>query len=191
MTIRLDDETRAEVLAELAVVRDRLARARSTVDAFDDEIVRDEFAERIERLLRRADRLEHAAAGDATAWEALHVVVDDLPGAVDLLELELLEAKAEPHDLRAVVERQLRAWRGRVEHLNVQATLGAMDARDDFGGLAQRVRHLRGAVVAGGRGVGDGAVHLAADLRDDVRSLVKEVTHAVEEAVDAALGREG
>ena len=57
-------------------------------------------------------------------------------------------ASEESEGYRAVLDRQLRSWRARTEHLRLQSALGSMGIRDDLEELGTRLNRARsGALV--------------------------------------------
>ena len=98
------------------------------------------------------------------------------------LETELAETR---QSYREAVRQQLDAWRGRVEHLRVQAALAEMEARDELDELLARVdnayRAARQQLVK--------ADEDTAETLDVLRASARRVLNDLEMAMDAARRR--
>ena len=73
------------------------------------------------------------------------------------------------------LERQLRGWMGAIDDLQVQATLGRMELRDDVKALLGR-----------GRGTWKAATHGLAVVGDDSRAVVHDVEQVVHDLRETA-----
>jgi hypothetical protein len=129
-----------------------------------------------------------SAAGEA--WEAL---ARDLERGLAQLESEVAVARANLEAELAgtrqsyleALRYQLDAWRGRVEHLRVQAALAEMEARDELDELLERVDNAYRAA----RQQLDKAEIDTAQTLQVLRAGARRVLNDVEMAVDAARKR--
>jgi uncharacterized protein YjbJ (UPF0337 family) len=103
-------------------------------------------------------------------------------------QIERLETK-EAELRKQLMEAQLDQWYGRIEDLEVQAHLAAMNTNDRVTALVEQVRsRLREA-----RGQVDGATSSVTErvdaARGSIEGLLKDVRHALVDAKDKATAR--
>ncbi|MEW6470974.1 MAG: hypothetical protein AB1679_01770 [Actinomycetota bacterium] len=172
-------------------VAGELRTADTAIDDVGDEVTRRRLRRTWERLgrarkaaddmLRRLDR-EPAEAAKLLAKD-LEREVCQLEAEVGLLAAEVRGELATTTDAyRTAAGEQLRAWRGRLDELRVQASLARMEIRDDVDAVLDRMEghyheaahHLRMATTS----------TTLSSLRQAVRRLFGDVREAADAARD-------
>jgi ElaB/YqjD/DUF883 family membrane-anchored ribosome-binding protein len=180
-----DNRLRDQLIAELDLSMARLTDLRDHLAASPAEL-RDAFEERVTQMSHRAEEL----ADEVREWVQVRVgtpsAVEDLTYAVDTLEADVDAAGDTGSDgYRARVDRQLRAWRSRVDRLRIQEALAEMELRDELEGIGSRLSAARSSALVELREVADDAREVVADLRDDLEEVLEDVRRVVERAVAA------
>jgi predicted nucleic acid-binding Zn-ribbon protein len=76
--------------------------------------------------------------------EAIDDDIDRLEAKVDVVGARLEQDAARTfEDLEGAVEREFSAWRRRLEHLQVQASLGRLELRDEVERSRERLEHVQ------------------------------------------------
>ena len=182
MTQELVRSTSERLLAQLELIASRLDRLADTTMglAADSQEV---FRERMWFMTRRCEELSDAVEHGHDEAPGTAGAIDDLSSAVDTLEADIGAVREEEAvGYRAAVDRQLRAWKSRVESLRLQEALAGMEIRDELGPLGDQVSDLRHAVLVDLRNVADDARDAVSDVRGTVETLLSEVRKAVEDA---------
>lgn len=177
------------LLAQLELIAARLDRlADNTIGLATD--TQEVFRERLWFMNRRREELTasieegHDEAPDTAS------AIDDLAEAVDTLDADIGAVhEEEVAGYRAAVDRQLRAWKGRVDNLRVKEALAEMEIRDELDPLGEQLSEMRYAVLADLRDVADDAKDVVDDVRKTVESLMGDVRKAVEQAADSLMKR--
>lgn len=115
--------------------------------------------------------------------------VEDLGAAVDALDADLSAIQAdEPAGYEEAIDRQVRAWRTRIDRLWLHGHLASMEAQDELEALAQRLEDVRAHVLGDLHDTARDARATVTDLRSDMEKVLVDVRKAVEDA-SAALTR--
>lgn len=177
-----------ELVAELELVIGRLEefRDRATDAPLD---VRARFEEQVSALSTRAEELSDRIRSWVEGRTGSAAEVDDLTNAVDALEADLAAVEAgDRMSYRTRLDRQLRTWRARVDHLRLQESLGQMELRDELDAAGSRLGAARSRALVELRGTSADAKDVVIDLRDDVEDLLRDVRRVIERAADALRG---
>lgn len=176
-------ETHDRLLAEIRLVDRRLARLGDQLAEHGDG-AEDQLVELHAELTADAAFL----ADEVRSWTEVEIGVptalDQLIDGVDALESDIaMLSQHEPGDFEVTVDRQLRAWRGRIDRLQVQGALGSMDAKDNLAELAGRLDRVRGDVLVELEQTADDAKTVVVDLRHDVEVVLSDVRRAIGKTV--------
>lgn len=170
------------LLAHVQRTQQRLDAMRNRIEELDEQARAVVGAER-EALVTRCQSL----IDEIRSWSEVEIgtptAAEDLESAVDALEadLEALEP-VEPQAGRLAIDRQVKAWKRRVEWLRLQGALGAMEARDDLGDLTHRIDMVRGDVLVGLQSAADDSKVAIDDLKKDVEKVLVDVRRAASRA---------
>ena len=180
-----DNRLRDQLIAEIDLSMARLTDLRDHLTASPAEL-REAFEDRVAQISHGAEDL----ADEVREWVQVRVgtpsAVEDLTHAVDTLEADLDAAgDAETGNYRARLDRQLRAWRARADHLRIQEALAEMELRDELEGIGSRLSAARSSALVELRGTADDAREVAVDLRDDLEEVLHDVRRVVERAAAA------
>lgn len=145
--------------------------------------------ERAARVADRAVQLGARLDSPDGVDEIVVSAVDDLHTAVDTLESDLAAETDDAAGATATLDRQLRTWRARAEHLRVQANLAAMDADDEFDAAVRRIGRARAKAVAELAEATDDGREIASDVRADIAQALGEVREIVERTADQIASR--
>lgn len=173
------------LLAQLDLAEERLDRFSAQL-AKASERSQERFSERLDRVTARLHALAEQVRDASPISDSTEAAVEDVNAAVDTLEADLDAAATDGSErYRAVLDRQLRSWRARTEHLQLQSALGSMGIRDDLEELGTRLNRARsGALVELQRAASD-SKEVVVDVRDDLEHVLTDVRHAVERVADA------
>ena len=167
------------VLADVQLIRRRLQKVGQRIDQRQDG-TDDHLTGAHDSLVEHCDELEERIR----SWKDLEVGVTgpvaDLAGAVDALEsdLDALDP-TKPEDYELAVDRQVRAWRTRIDRLRLQSSLAAMGARDDLDDLSQRLDRVRGDVLVELQNTLGDTKELVGNIRTGVEDVLGDVRRAV------------
>ena len=172
------------LLAQLDLAEERLTRFSDRL-AEASEKSQQRFSERLDRVTVRVHDLAEQIRQSSVVTVGTETAIEDLGAAVDTLEADLdAVSEAETDRYRSAVDRQLRIWRSRTEHLRLQSSLGAMEIREDLEELGSRLARARsGALVELKRAASD-TKEVVVDVRDDLEDVLADVRHAVERVAD-------
>ncbi|MCP3935662.1 MAG: hypothetical protein GY708_09860 [Actinomycetia bacterium] len=177
--------TRDQLLAQLELIQVRLDRFGDAVTDLAGD-AREALLERKWFVVRRCEELRAGVEQGPEPETGVSSSVDDLSAATDTLDADLDAARESvAGGYRAAVDKQLRAWKGRIEQLRLQESLGEMELRDELSGAGERLAEVRGSVLADLRLVADDAGDVVDDLRDVVEDLMVEVRRTAQRASDA------
>ncbi len=175
---------RDHLLTEVDLVKERLDRffARAAEVPSD---ARAALEQRGDRVGARAEAL----AARIREWVELQVgtssAVEDLGEAVDTLEADLDAVEGvESGTYGSLVDRQIRLWTRRLQHLRVKEALGVMELQDELTQLESRLAAARTEVLIELRRTAADAREVVVDLREDVEEVLVDVRNAVERAAD-------
>jgi len=173
------------LLAQLELAEERLDRFAAQLDKASERS-QERFSEQLERVLARSHSLADQVRNVSPVSDTTEAAVEDVNAAVDTLEADLDAAGSDATErYRAVVDRQLRSWRARTEHLRLQSALGSMEVRQDLEELGTRLNRARsGALVELQRAARDSR-DVVVDVRDDLEHVLTDVRHAVERVADS------
>ncbi|MCP4959222.1 MAG: hypothetical protein GY925_08150 [Actinomycetia bacterium] len=170
------------LLAEMQLIEKRLAGLGDRLESVPEQVLVEVSELHVELSGRCAELAE-----EVRSWVEVEVGVPsgvaDLASDVDALESDI-EAltSSERADYELLMDRQVRAWRGRIDRLRLQGALGAMEARDDVDALSQRLDRVRGDVLVELQAAAGSAGDLVTDLRDDVEAVLSDIRRAVRKA---------
>ena len=176
-------EAHDRLLADVRLMNKRLTALGERVGELDPE-TRATLPEEHEELVERCG----AMIDEITSWTEVEVgvptAVADLSDAVDAIEADL-DAR-EPVDASSyelAVDRQVRAWRARLDRLRLQSALGTMEARDDLLDLGHRLDRARGDVLVELQEAAGDTKAMVADLREEVEDVLGDIRQSVRKAV--------
>lgn len=188
MTTSSRHQAHDRLLARVRLTERRLARLGTELSV-DDDLPDSELSERVEELTGRCGELSDKIRSWSEAQIGVNTAVEDLAAAVDTLETDLLAARAtEPAGYAEAIDRQVRAWRTRIDRLRLQGGLASMEARDELEALTNRLEDARATVLDDLQSVVGDAKETVVDLRSDVEQVLVDVRKAVEHAAAALTG---
>lgn len=172
------------LLAQLDLAEDRLSQFSDRLTEASERSQK-RFSERMDRVNARCHDLAEQIRSSSVVTVGTETAIEDLGAAVDTLEADLdAVSEAESDRYRSALDRQLRTWRSRTEHLRLQSSLGAMEIREDLEDLGSRLARARsGALVELKRAASD-TKEVVVDVRDDLEDVLNDVRHAVERVAD-------
>lgn len=173
------------LLAQLDLAEERLDRfARQLEQA--SERSQERFSQRLDRVTARIHSLAEQVREISPISDSTEAAVEDVNAAVDTLEADLDAAVSEESEgYRAVLDRQLRSWRARTEHLRLQSALGSMGIRDDLEELGNRLNRARSAALVELQRATRDSKEAVVEVRDDLEQVLTDVRHAVERVADS------
>ena len=177
------------LLAHARRTEERLAALGQRVEALDEQdqavvgAERETLASQCQDLVEEIKSWTDVEIGIPTAIEHLESAVDTLEADVEALE------PVDPRDGRLAMDRQVKAWKQRVEWLRLQGALGAMEARDDLDDLSRRLDGVRGDVLVELQSAAEDSRITMADLRRDVERVLVDVRRAVSKAASSLTSR--
>ncbi len=179
MTTTQRHQAHDRLLAHVRRTQQRLDALSGRIDALDEQD-RSAVGPEHAALTTRCEDLTEEIRSWTEVEVGLPTAVEDLEAALDTLEadLEALEP-AETRDRQLAIDRQVRAWKRRVEWLRLQGTLGTMEARDDLEGLINRLDGVRGDVLVELQAAAEDSKTAVVDLRRDVEKVLVDVRRAV------------
>lgn len=177
------------LLKRVRLTERRLSRISTELDA-DDALAESDLKERVDALAGRCAEL----ANQLRSWTEVEIgmltAVEDLGAAVDALDADLSATQAdEPVSYEEAIDRQVRAWRTRIDRLRLHGHLASMETRDELEALTQRLEDVRAQVLDDLHDTARDARAAVTDLRADVEKVLVDVRKAVEDAA-AALTRD-
>lgn len=177
------------LMADIRLSEQRLDRLADRARGMATETAQ-RFQDQIQALRERCDELRTRLSDWQEVEVGVPTAVADLGAAVDTLGADAEAASGDdPSAYQEAVDRQVRAWRSRVDHLRLQGSLGAMEVREDLESLTSRLDKARGgALVELQNALGD-SKDLIEDLRGDMEEVLVDVRHAVERAVAPLIKR--
>lgn len=180
-------ETHDRLMAQIKQSQRRLEKFGERCEAMGEETAA-AFRVRLEDLRERSSKLLDRAASWTEIEIGLPTAIADLRSAVETLEADADAATdTDASTYQDVVDRQLQAWRGRVDHLRLQGALGAMEIKDDLSEVTSKLEHARGgALVELQQALGD-SKGLVEGVRGNVEEVLGDVRHAVERAAAALI----
>lgn len=179
MTAQGHHQAHDRLLAHATRIEQRLADLGARIDELDEQdravvgAEREALASRCQDLVAEIRSWTDVEVGVTTAVENLEAAVDTLEADVEALE------PAEPQGGRLAMDRQVRAWKRRVEWLRLQGVLGGMEARDDLDDLSRRLDRVRGDVLVELQSAAEDSKMTIVDLRRDVEKVLVDVRRAV------------
>ncbi|MDH3682546.1 MAG: hypothetical protein OEV40_21645 [Acidimicrobiia bacterium] len=180
MTSTTRHQAHDQLVAQVRLTKKRLEQFTDRLQALDEDAPA-ELVEQAGSLGGRAEELE----SEILSWEEVEIgvptAVEDLAASVDSMEADLDAAEsAEAAAYEVALDRQVRAWKTRLDRFRLQGALGRMEAKDDLGELSQRLDHVRGEVLVQLHNAVDDSKDLVTDLRDDVEEVLADVRRAIE-----------
>lgn len=162
-----------------------MRRISTELDA-DDAPADGDLNERVEALVGRCTELDDQLRSWTEVEVGMLTAVEDLGAAVDALDADLSATQAdEPAGYEEAIDRQIRAWRTRIDRLRLHGHLASLEAREEFEALARRLDDVRAQVLDDLHGSAKDARATVTDLRADVEKVLVDVRKAVEDAAVA------
>ena len=179
MSLAERHEVRDRLLADVSLMSKRLGALNERVADLDDKAsaaLRDDHRELGDRCRALDDELR--ARSDVEA--GLATAVAEVSDAVDALEADLdARGDTDASAYELAVDRQVRAWRARIDRLRLHYALGALEARDELHDLGQRLDHARGAVLVELQQATGDTREAVGELRDDVEEVLEDIRNVV------------
>ena len=182
MTAPSRHQAHDSLLAHVQRVGHRLEALTGRIEALDTPDKAAIASER-ESLTTRCQEL----LDEIRSWTEIEIgipaAVENLESAVDTFEADLdALSPADPEGRKSAIDRQIRAWKQRVDWLRLQSALGAMQARDDLEDLTRRLDGVRGQVFVELQTTAEDSKEVIVDLRRDVEKVLVDVRRVVSKA---------
>ena len=171
-----------QLQAKVQLIERRIDGLNQRIEDLAEE-VGSSMKDRAGVLLERSRALRATIADWAEVKVGVPSEVEGLSADVDAIEADIDAATPqEVAGYEVAVDRQLRVWRGRLDHLRLQRTLAAMEARDDLEALGDRLDTARGDALVELQSAAAGSKDLVADVRRGLEGILGDVRRAAEKA---------
>lgn len=178
-----------QLQAHVQMMERRLEKISGKIGELDEQD-RAAISEEAEMLDQRCQELKAEIASWSEVEIGVPTAVEDLESAVEALEADLnAVGSAESPEQGLAMDRQVRAWKQRVDWLRLQSALGTMEARDDLDNLTHRLDNVRGDVLVELQNAVDDSKKVVVDVRHDVEQVLADVRRAVRKAAADLLAR--
>jgi septal ring factor EnvC (AmiA/AmiB activator) len=191
MTAATRHQAHDRLQAHVQMAEGRLDAMSGRIEDLEEQDVA-AIGDRAETLATQCQDLKREIASWTEVEIGVLTSVEDLESAVDTLEADLdalMPAQSPEHEL--AIDRQVRAWKRRVDWLRLQGALGTMEARDDLGDLTRRLGAVRGDVLVELQNAVSDSKNVAVDVWIDVEKVLADVRRAVEKAASDLRTRRG
>ena len=123
------------------------------------------------------DRLEKKVRGHA---QGIEDDIDRLEAKVDVVSARLEQDAANTFkELEEAVQREISVWRGRLEHLQMQVSLGRLELRDDVERSRERLEHVQATLTDRLDWLRKAHEEPWPGLRDEIRRSMEELAEEI------------